>query len=138
MLSFLTRIEGVRSKSPVRYSTYRGTLYRASRPALNSISSAGGTDSGLCPSPSRTCTFTSSPSRTSGTGTAANYGCPAAGKTGTTSNFTDAYFDGFTPQLATAVWVGYPKATPTMPGGFGGTLAAPIRHDYIAKASNGY
>ena len=32
----------------------------------------------------------------SGTGTAANYGCPAAGKTGTTSNFTDAYFDGYT------------------------------------------
>ena len=45
----------------------------------------------------------------SGTGTAANYGCPAAGKTGTTSNFTDAYFDGYTSQLATAVWVGYPK-----------------------------
>ena len=34
----------------------------------------------------------------SGTGTAANYGCPAAGKTGTTSSFTDAYFDGYTPE----------------------------------------
>jgi penicillin-binding protein 1A len=75
---------------------------------------------------------------TSGTGTAANYGCPAAGKTGTTTNFTDAYFDGFTPQLATAVWVGYPDATTSMPGGFGGTLAAPIWHDYMAAASNGY
>jgi penicillin-binding protein 1A len=75
---------------------------------------------------------------TSGTGIAANYGCPAAGKTGTTSNFTDAYFDGFTPQLATAVWVGYPTATTSMPGGFGGTLAAPIWHDYMARASNGY
>jgi penicillin-binding protein 1A len=75
---------------------------------------------------------------TSGTGTAANYGCPAAGKTGTTSNFTDAYFDGFTPQLATAVWVGYPNATTSMPGGFGGTLAAPIWHDYMRVASNGY
>jgi penicillin-binding protein 1A len=75
---------------------------------------------------------------TSGTGTAANYGCPAAGKTGTTTNFTDAYFDGFTPQLTTAVWVGYPNATTSMPGGFGGTLAAPIWHDYMSAASNGY
>ncbi len=75
---------------------------------------------------------------TSGTGTAANYGCPAAGKTGTTTNFTDAYFDGFTPELTTAVWVGYPNATTSMPGGFGGTLAAPIWHDYMQTASGGY
>jgi penicillin-binding protein 1A len=72
------------------------------------------------------------------TGTAAYYGCPAAGKTGTTSSFTDAYFDGYTPQLATAVWVGYPNETQSMPNGFGGTLAAPIWHDYMARASNGY
>ena len=38
-------------------------------------------------------------------------GCPAAGKTGTTSNFTDAWFDGFTTSLNTAVWVGYPNST---------------------------
>jgi penicillin-binding protein 1A len=75
---------------------------------------------------------------TSGTGTAANYGCPAAGKTGTTSNFTDAYFDGFTPQLTTAVWVGYPNATTSMANGFGGTLAAPIWHDYMQVASHGF
>jgi penicillin-binding protein 1A len=42
-----------------------------------------------------------------GTGTAANIGCPAAGKTGTTDNFRDAWFVGFTPRLSTAVWVGY-------------------------------
>lgn len=81
---------------------------------------------------------------TSGTGTAAGYGCPAAGKTGTTSSFTDAYFDGYTPQLATAVWVGYPKSTISMTDvnglgpGFGGTLAAPIWRDYMTQASNGY
>ena len=46
---------------------------------------------------------------TSGTGTAANYGCPAAGKTGTTSNYTDAWFVGYTPELSTAVWVGLPQ-----------------------------
>ena len=80
----------------------------------------------------------------SGTGTAADYGCPAAGKTGTTSNYTDAYFDGYTPQLATAVWVGYPNSTISMNDvnglgpGFGGTLAAPIWHDYMSQASNGY
>ena len=34
---------------------------------------------------------------------------PAAGKTGTTENFGDAWFVGYTPQLATAVWVGYPN-----------------------------
>jgi len=72
------------------------------------------------------------------TGTAAYYGCPAAGKTGTTNNFTDAYFDGYTPQLATAVWVGYPNETESMPNGFGGTLAAPIWHDYMAQASDGF
>ncbi len=80
----------------------------------------------------------------SGTGTAADFGCPAAGKTGTTSDYTDAYFDGFTPQLTTAVWVGYPNATTSMYDvnglgpGFGGTLAAPIWHDYMASASEGF
>jgi penicillin-binding protein 1A len=72
------------------------------------------------------------------TGTAANYGCPAAGKTGTTSNYTDAYFVGYTPQYSTAVWVGYPNSTESMADGFGGTLAAPIWHDYMEQASNGY
>ncbi|MGH3995577.1 MAG: transglycosylase domain-containing protein, partial [Pseudonocardiaceae bacterium] len=43
----------------------------------------------------------------SGTGTAASYGCPAAGKTGTTDEAKDAWFVGYTPRLSTAVWVGY-------------------------------
>jgi penicillin-binding protein 1A len=81
---------------------------------------------------------------TSGTGTAAEYGCPAAGKTGTTSNYTDAWFVGYTPQLSTAVWVGYPHMTTSMDDvnglgpGFGGTLAAPIWHDFMEAASDGY
>jgi penicillin-binding protein 1A len=45
-----------------------------------------------------------------GTGTKAQIGCPAAGKTGTTDNFNDAWFVGYTPELATSVWVGYPNA----------------------------
>ncbi len=81
---------------------------------------------------------------TEGTGTAANYGCPAAGKTGTTSNYTDAWFVGYTPQYSTAVWVGYPHDTASMTDvnglgpGFGGTLSAPIWHDYMEAASDGY
>jgi penicillin-binding protein 1A len=78
-----------------------------------------------------------------GTGTGANYGCPAAGKTGTTSNYTDAWFVGYTPQLSTAVWVGYPNADTYMDDvnglgpGYGGTLAAPIWRDYMKQASDG-
>ena len=45
-----------------------------------------------------------------GTGTAAAIGRPAAGKTGTTENNADAWFIGYVPQLATAVWVGHPEA----------------------------
>ena len=50
----------------------------------------------------------------SGTGTAAQLpGWPVAGKTGTTENYGDAWFVGYTPDLVTAVWVGYPdRLTP--------------------------
>jgi len=74
----------------------------------------------------------------SGTGTAANYGCPAAGKTGTANDLDNAWFVGYTPKLSTAVWVGYPQGNVPMSNGFGGTLAAPIWHDFMFKASNGY
>jgi penicillin-binding protein 1A len=76
---------------------------------------------------------------TGGTGTAANIGCPAAGKTGTTDDFTDAWFVGYTPKLATAVWVGHPDARATLGyNAFGGTLAAPIWHDYMEVAKGDY
>src|SRR5256714_41481 len=68
-----------------------------------------------------------------GTGTAANYGCPAAGKTGTTDNFNDAWFVGYTPSMATSVWVGYPNALTEMRSVHGiavagGTFPAQIWH----------
>jgi penicillin-binding protein 1A len=44
-----------------------------------------------------------------GTGTKAQIGRPAAGKTGTTTDFADAWFCGYTPDLATAVWMGHPE-----------------------------
>src|SRR4051794_671104 len=79
-----------------------------------------------------------------GTGTAAQLsGCTAAGKTGTTSSFTDAWFDGFTTGLNTTVWVGYPRSTVSMtavpPYGemFGGTAPALIWHDFMQTAAKG-
>jgi penicillin-binding protein 1A len=78
----------------------------------------------------------------SGTGVAANIGCPAGGKTGTVDNFTDAWFDGFTPHLSTAVWVGYPTAKIPMTSVHGiavagGTFPAMIWHDYMASIIGG-
>jgi penicillin-binding protein 1A len=75
---------------------------------------------------------------TQGTGTAANYGCPAAGKTGTAQNLDNAWFVGYTPKLSTAVWVGYASGNIPMANGFGGALAAPIWHDFMQAASGGY
>jgi penicillin-binding protein 1A len=78
-----------------------------------------------------------------GTGTAANIGRPQAGKAGTGENYRDAWFVGYVPQLATGVWVGYARAEismPDVPGygtGFGGILAAPIWHDFMAYATQG-
>src|SRR5262249_15940894 len=43
-----------------------------------------------------------------GTGTGAAIGRPLAGKTGTTENYGKGWFIGYVPQMATAVWVGYP------------------------------
>ncbi|MDQ6747924.1 MAG: penicillin-binding protein [Candidatus Dormibacteraeota bacterium] len=75
---------------------------------------------------------------TGGTGIAANYGCPAAGKTGTSELLANAWFVGYTPRMTTAVWVGYPQGNVPIPNGFGGALAAPIWHDYMHAASGGY
>jgi penicillin-binding protein 1A len=59
-----------------------------------------------------------------GTGTGADYGDPAiAGKTGTTDNYADAWFAGYTPRASTVVWVGYPKARIEMRSVHGITVA---------------
>jgi len=78
-----------------------------------------------------------------GTGTAAQIGRPVAGKTGTAQDYTNVYFAGYTPQVATAVWVGFPVGHVPMDGYygrsvFGGTLAAPIWHDFMIRAIEGY
>src|ERR671922_264626 len=72
---------------------------------------------------------------THGTGTAANIGRPAAGKTGTAENYQGAGFCGYVPQLVTCVWVGYPHRELSMQyiegyaAVFGGTIPASIWHD---------
>ncbi len=63
---------------------------------------------------------------TEGTGrrAALSDGRPVAGKTGTTENYGDAWFVGYTPQLVTAVWVGYPDKLRPMLTEFNGTPVA--------------
>jgi penicillin-binding protein 1A len=64
-----------------------------------------------------------------GTGSAvvrAGFRAPAAGKTGTTNDGTDAWFVGYTPSMLGAVWIGFDKRRPIMERATGGRLAAPV------------
>src|SRR5439155_22623964 len=80
---------------------------------------------------------------TNGTGTKAKLADrPAAGKTGTTDQHGDAWFIGFTPQLAAAVWMGSPESVVPMTnvGGinvFGGTFPALVWHNFMQQAMDG-
>lgn len=78
-----------------------------------------------------------------GTGTgAALDGIPVAGKTGTTQDYKNAWFCGYTTELATCVWMGYRKHELPMTSVqgvspvFGGTLPADIWHDFMTAASD--
>ena len=72
-----------------------------------------------------------------GTGAAARRIVPAhipiAGKTGTTNDNADVWFVGMTPTLVAGVWLGFDKPRTIMPGAGGGTLAAPIWANMIAR-----
>jgi penicillin-binding protein 1A len=76
---------------------------------------------------------------TRGTGVDAVKGLnrPVAGKTGTTQDFADAWFAGFTPDLVTVVWVGYDNPASLGENETGGHVAAPIWHDYMTTALAG-
>jgi 1A family penicillin-binding protein len=78
----------------------------------------------------------------SGTATAIRrfYKGPAAGKTGTTQNYTDAWFVGYTPSLSTAIWVGFDNPSHKLSRGFqyGGTVCAPIWGRMMASISKKY
>jgi penicillin-binding protein 1A len=79
-----------------------------------------------------------------GTGVAAQMGCPAAGKTGTTDQHSDAWFVGYTPRLSSAVWVGYPSSQVHMLTEYhgasvaGGTYPAEIWGDYMRQAKGSF
>lgn len=77
-----------------------------------------------------------------GTGTQANIGRPAAGKTGTGQRWSDAWFVGYIPQLVTAVWVGFPQGRVPMaypkvriPHVLGGRWPAEIWHAFMTNAT---
>ncbi|HJQ27734.1 MAG TPA: transglycosylase domain-containing protein [Rubrobacter sp.] len=70
-------------------------------------------------------------------------GHPSAGKTGTTDNFADAWYVGYTPRLCTSVWVGYPEGRHSLVGVHGieepngETLPMDIWSEYMARATEG-
>jgi membrane peptidoglycan carboxypeptidase len=78
-----------------------------------------------------------------GTGTLAQFGHEVAGKTGTTQNNTDAWFIGYTPQLTTAVWMGYTQGARPMTDIYGlkqvtgGTVPADIFRRFMIQALSG-
>ena len=60
---------------------------------------------------------------------------PAAGKTGTTNDYHDAWFIGFTPRLATGVWVGYDQPRTIIGRGYAAELAVPIWAHFMKEAT---
>jgi penicillin-binding protein 1A len=76
-----------------------------------------------------------------GTGAAARrlgFRLPAAGKTGTTNDFKDAWFVGFTPRIAAGVWVGYDQPRSIGPGEFASDIAVPIWTSFMIGATRGH
>ncbi len=69
-----------------------------------------------------------------GTGTGANIGRPAAGKTGTTDEHKDAWFVGYTPEISTSVWIGF-DSDGTLDGQTGGEIPATIWRLYMKEAT---
>ncbi|WP_094606192.1 Biosynthetic peptidoglycan transglycosylase [Sporomusa silvacetica DSM 10669] len=74
---------------------------------------------------------------TNGTGTGAYFGRPVAGKTGTTSDYRDAWFVGFTPDLVAAVWLGCDNPD-YLNGITGGTVPASIWKSFMSGVADKY
>jgi penicillin-binding protein 1A len=62
---------------------------------------------------------------------------PAAGKTGTTNDFNDAWFVGFTPSLVAGVWVGFDQPHTILPNGFAAEVAVPLWANFMKAATKG-
>ncbi len=63
---------------------------------------------------------------------------PAAGKTGTTNDYKDAWFVGYTSTLTCGVWVGFDQPTTIVPHGYGAALALPVWTQVMNKAAQHY
>ena len=77
------------------------------------------------------------------TGTAASakslgFKLPAAGKTGTTNDYKDAWFIGYTSELTCGVWVGFDQPATIIPRGYGAALALPVWTQVMSKAASRY
>ncbi len=68
---------------------------------------------------------------------AAGFRLPAAGKTGTSDDFMDAWFIGYTPHLVAGVWFGFDRPAPIMREGFAGRVAAPAWGAFMRAATAG-
>ena len=78
-----------------------------------------------------------------GTAVRSAISCPTAAKTGTTSEFIDAWLDGYNSEYATVVWMGYPNRRVSMTDVHGelqegGALPAVIWHDYMGPVTEGH
>jgi penicillin-binding protein 1A len=62
---------------------------------------------------------------------------PAAGKTGTTNEYRDAWFVGYTPRLVTGVWVGFDQPQTIMGNGYAGEVAVPVWARFMRTATKG-
>ena len=67
----------------------------------------------------------------------AGFTLPAAGKTGTTNDYVDAWFVGYTPHLVTGVWVGFDQPKTIVPNGYAADLAVPIWAAFMKTATKG-
>ncbi len=74
----------------------------------------------------------------SGTGyraRASGFVLPAGGKTGTTNDYHDVWFVGFTPHVVTGVWIGFDQPRPIMPNGYAGDVAVPLWAAIMKRAT---
>jgi penicillin-binding protein 1A len=60
---------------------------------------------------------------------------PAAGKTGTTNDYNDAWFVGFTPRLVTGVWIGFDQPKTIIRNGYAGEIAVPLWGSFMKVAT---
>jgi penicillin-binding protein 1A len=113
-----------------RVTTYDGALLEQARPAVHDV---------LEPDVARTMTAMLQDVVKFGTGMPARaLGRPAGGKTGTTNDFTDAWFIGFVPQLTAGVWVGYDDKAVSLGKPETGAIAAlPIWLEFMQAALAG-